>query len=437
MKNNLNNSNNSIVMSTRLMGVNWGRFSEKELYVILKLVSKIKPDLNDLESLRFSAKEFRDEMGISRNMSYSEMHKMIVSIMEKTIFFYEKNANNNDVKRNTFHVIEELVEIAANDAVKGSGVKELEFKFNSTFKDNILVARNAFKGEDGKLEGIIPYRTFKDNILNDLKGPYALKFYMFLLSRLHLKNIELDFEEFKSIIGFNDMTANEKTLEKSILQKNNGKRKMDKYSRRYRNFKNRTLVSLINLINEKTSLDVRLEDVVLDGKVKLNFIFINKEECKELSEPVEILEEKDAKDVFSKDKASCNDKDSIQEELNENDCNTDMEKQILNLYHDVTGNTITEGDKVSSKAILEKGFSIDDVRSKIEKEIKNGKSILSLKYILTGLCMNEEISRKENKRVISGKLNGKSSRPGCNERIQEAMSKNPNGIVDFNIFFGN
>lgn len=292
--------------------IKWANYEIVEIKTIASLYATINPEWKELNVIKWNAKDFRENLGLSGNRGFNDIYKVFENIQSKSVKmivpkYYnlteseikeliekeskedkQDNENNIDMKsemsseKQLFPCKKVSVSLIGsiatlyNQKSPDYNIKAqyMEFSFDEHIKRHILFAKNAIKDNDGNIiSGVNQYFDCEVDKINNFKSVYALRLFM---SLFHYNGISktFRFEELSEIIGIKTQKANFKTELKSRTSTNP---KIDKKLKKYYNFKRRTLKKIFEEIYICTGLNLSFKDSIStneDGDIEI-FIKIN------------------------------------------------------------------------------------------------------------------------------------------------------------------
>jgi plasmid replication initiation protein len=308
--------------------------SLNEQRIVLAMVSMIQPNDEDFQEYKISISEFQQLCGLKNKNIYSEISKVVDTLMEKVITIpHEDKAGW--LKTHW---------ITASEYFAGEGM--IHLSFDPRLKPYLLQLKTAFTS----------YRL--SNILS-LKSAYALRLYELMKKWQQIGRWTVDIEELRLKLG----------VPKDKLQQ-------------YNHFKTRALKAGVDEINAKTDLKITFKEIKKGRKVdKIQFTIsrrsekeieipltkIKKETTKSQQSPEETLRNKMNKHAkeFSFDQVSFHDMYTKANDM----WNTETEKNMLNLLLHVRAASKINNRVGYFRSIINKGhtrflngeaFNVDD-----------------------------------------------------------------------------
>ena len=232
-----------VTKSNKLICANYD-LSVQEQKIILTLASMVQPEDTEFKEYEFKIKEFMELLGISTKTKYKEIPKITKDLMKKVF----------EVKEG-----KDILQLSWLSSVRyKTGQGTVILKFDSNLKPYMLDLKEL-------------YTSYKlDNILS-LKSKYSLRLYELLKSSSFKKNVIINLEELKNIVGAN---AN--------------------YLKVYADFKNKVIHQAQKELSEKTDISFEFEEIKTGRKVTSLKFYINTNKIKNkvLDEVCVTLEDK-------------------------------------------------------------------------------------------------------------------------------------------------
>lgn len=441
--------NNKVVMSRELFAIDYSKFTYQELCVLFKIISTINPESEELKELSFTVKSFRENLGMKRYYSYPDIYKIVVALRDKSFSLariIECNSEKIEVERIRTSFFTNIKDRAALHSNGERGMTDIKFGVDEELKKHLLVFKDVKRDEngdfvrdsDGNIEGLVKYNSFPINYLDKLDSAYSLKLFLHLVSKMNSSGgttVKTTFSELGNVIGLTTQAPTRYSIEKSI--KSTAK-KVNPYKKKYYNFKDRTLLKIIDSINEFTYLNVEFNDTVLDEDVQIEFKCSFGKSPKK-SEEVELTESEE--NDFSFDKAEEVDSVSVKNtnkvddcekyDVEEDDIEEDDIEEVLSSFRYLTKHKITQENKDIARELLAE-FSVEQIVSVIEEFKDKTSSLNYTKTILYSRQSKKTHSRTSEVRII-GLKNGTADGSTIKERLDEQIKKG--GTVDFDKIF--
>jgi len=205
-----------VTKSNKLICANYD-LSVQEQKIILTLASMVQPEDTEFKEYEFKIKEFMELLGISTKTKYKEIPKITKDLMKKVF----------EVKEG-----KDILQLSWLSSVRyKTGEGTVILKFDSNLKPYMLELKEL-------------YTSYKlENILS-LKSKYSLRLYEILKSNSFKKNVIIELEELKNMVGAN---AN--------------------YLKVYADFKSKVIFQAQKELAEKTDISFEFEELKTGRKV--------------------------------------------------------------------------------------------------------------------------------------------------------------------------
>lgn len=205
-----------VTKSNKLICANYD-LSVQEQKIILTLASMVQPEDTEFKEYEFKIKEFMELLGISTKTKYKEIPKITKDLMKKVF----------EVKEG-----KDILQLSWLSSVRyKTGEGTVILKFDSNLRPYLLELKEL-------------YTSYKlDNILS-LKSKYSLRLYEVLKSNSFKKNVIIELEELKNMVGANA-----------------------KYLKVYADFKSKVIFQAQKELAEKTDISFEFEELKTGRKV--------------------------------------------------------------------------------------------------------------------------------------------------------------------------
>ena len=236
----------------------------------------VQPHDSEFKEYQFKIKDFLKLLDVKDQSKYIEIPKITKDLMKKAFEIKEGK---------------KIIQIAwLSSVVYETGEGTVILKFDSNLKPYMLELKELYTS----------YRL--DNVLS-LKSKYSIRLYEILKSNLFKKNIEIELEEIKNMVGAKEKTYNT-----------------------YGNFKSKILIQTQKELKNKTDISFEFEEIKTGRKVTSIKFYItsNKNTCKdEIAVALEVPQEnlelgKQVQGIFIEHKLTAHEASCILKDANNN-----------------------------------------------------------------------------------------------------------------------
>ena len=206
-----------ITKSNKLIACNYD-LSLQEQKIILTLASMVQPQDTEFKEYEFKIKEFIELLGLKDQSKYKEVPKITKDLMKKVFEIKEGK---------------DTIQLAwLSSARYRTGEGTIVLKFDSNLKPYMLELKEL-------------YTSYKIHNVLSLKSKYSIRIYEILKSNLFKKQVIIELEELKNMVGANEKAYNI-----------------------YNNVKNRILTQAQNELKDRTDISFNFEEIKIGRKVK-------------------------------------------------------------------------------------------------------------------------------------------------------------------------
>lgn len=218
-----------VTKSNELIACNYN-LSLQEQKIILTLASMVQPQDTEFKEYELKIKDFMRLLGVESKTKYVEIPKITKELMKKVFEIKEGK---------------DVIQLAWLSSVRyKTGEGTVILKFDSNLKPYMLELKEF-------------YTSYKlENVLS-LKSKYSIRIYEILKSNLYKKNVTVELQELKKMLGANEKSYNV-----------------------YQNVKNKVIIQAQKELSEKTDIFFNFEEIKTGRKVTSIKFYINQNKAR-------------------------------------------------------------------------------------------------------------------------------------------------------------